>query len=208
MEKQSQLLLKPTEVELGLQVGVEFDNNARTEMVKLDSEITDYKKKITVLNARIKIMSERENERLHGDPLPTPIGCTSVSPPTSCFNGHCCHQAHQCQRVRQHCSSVTHTTCSPLPGNNRNFETLLESLTLRVDEFYSEFKKVQEKISTLSAQPKPSHRTTAKSTPTEAPENESEKHLSPMSTADLEEFQFDPQESSQCLNSTIPTTQL
>ena len=27
MGKQSQLLLKPTEVELGLQVGVEFDNN-------------------------------------------------------------------------------------------------------------------------------------------------------------------------------------
>ena len=46
-------------------------NNSRTEIVKLDSEIADYKKKITVLNARIKIMSERENERLHGDPLPT-----------------------------------------------------------------------------------------------------------------------------------------
>ena len=27
MGKQSQLLLKPTEVELGLQVGVEFDNS-------------------------------------------------------------------------------------------------------------------------------------------------------------------------------------
>ena len=27
MEKQSQLLLQPTEVELGSQVGVEFDNN-------------------------------------------------------------------------------------------------------------------------------------------------------------------------------------
>ena len=30
MGKQRQLLLKPTEVELGLQVGVEFDNNNNT----------------------------------------------------------------------------------------------------------------------------------------------------------------------------------
>ena len=32
MGKQSQLLLKPTEVELGLQVGVELDNKSEREL--------------------------------------------------------------------------------------------------------------------------------------------------------------------------------
>ena len=41
--KQSQLLLKPTEVELGLQVGVEFDNkiwNLALELIMLFQPIT------------------------------------------------------------------------------------------------------------------------------------------------------------------------
>ena len=36
----------------------------------LDSEIETYKKKIVVLNARVKILSDRENERLHGNYFP------------------------------------------------------------------------------------------------------------------------------------------
>ena len=37
MGKQSQLLLKPTEVELGLQVGVEFDNDENSDHYLLAS---------------------------------------------------------------------------------------------------------------------------------------------------------------------------
>ena len=43
MGKQSQLLLKPTEVELGLQVGVEFDNNTGYDLHKMRQNLKDEK---------------------------------------------------------------------------------------------------------------------------------------------------------------------
>ena len=45
-------------------------SNARTEIVKLDTEIGEYKKKIVVLNARVKIMAEKENDKLHAEYFP------------------------------------------------------------------------------------------------------------------------------------------
>ena len=76
-------------------------NNACTEIVKLDTEIDEYKKKIVVLNARVKIMAERENEKLHGEYFPeerlspSPLkqrysGC----PPPCHAQYHCSHQCH------------------------------------------------------------------------------------------------------------------
>ena len=43
MGKQSQLLLEPTEVQLGLQVGVEFDKITPSLLLKMEQQILQYK---------------------------------------------------------------------------------------------------------------------------------------------------------------------
>ena len=90
-------------------------NNARTEIVKLDSEIDSYKKKIVVLNARVKILSDRENTRLHDEYFPDAETRSSSepAPPVTQPSSNCCTLL-QCPQVRRSCCCSSHLSTAPV----------------------------------------------------------------------------------------------
>ena len=57
MGKQSQLLLQPTEVELGLQVGVEFDNIYHLLSLKNLKQLGKFKEKIYMCFLQVNFYS-------------------------------------------------------------------------------------------------------------------------------------------------------
>ena len=122
-------------------------NNTRTRIVQLDSEIETFKKKITILNTRIKILSDRENDHLHAEYFPEngprqnsfPSSKTSHCPPH-----HSC--PHYC------CQHTTQPCCGP-HSKDMKTTTISEAeldLIKRVNEMSNQFKIIRETLDSLA----------------------------------------------------------
>ena len=152
-------------------------NNARTEIVKLDNEIEDYKKKMTVLNARVKILADRENERLHGQYFPDSVG---LSPHSS----HCSRSCHTWPR--QCCCNTPSTQASQSQPAEGQVHSSMDMLTKSIEEISTDLKEIKKNFANVAA--KQSTRPESVSLPARTAMESS--GMSPIAPSDIEEFAF------------------
>ena len=119
-------------------------NNARTQIVILDSEIEEYKKKMSILNSRVKFLTDRENERLHKEYFPsqtTNIGshtCPPKSPPVS--HNQCCHQSFQ---------PIRHPEVQPEVTRSTIVDQTLQVLTKQVEQLCNDVRSIKVNLPTI-----------------------------------------------------------